>query len=107
MAWEKDQANKNQAYAYDTAPDFLMVYCASENATGLFVFPKDILLKHGILSSADLKGKMGFRVYPPWETTLNKQATASQKWQGSCFFDLGDARARKALSETFYNVQDL
>lgn len=101
VAWEKDCKNKNQAYSYDNAPDFLIIYCEKEHHSGLFVFPKDILLKHSILSSKNQKGKMGFRVYPPYETDLNKQATQSQIWQCKYFFYLENSRESEVLTELF------
>lgn len=81
VAWEKDDNNNNQAYSYSESPNYLMVYCETESRQGIFIFPKDALLKNNILSTDKQKGKMGFRVYPTWEELSSKQALQSQKWQ--------------------------
>ena len=85
VAWEKDDLNVNQAYHYDHAPTYLMIYCEVEDNKGIFMFSKDILLERKILSSDTQKGKMGFRIYPPWEDKLNQQALQTQTWQCKSF----------------------
>ncbi|WP_053032503.1 MepB family protein [Staphylococcus haemolyticus] len=59
-----------------------------DNRRGQFIFPKDILIKKGILKSDDSKGKMALRVYPPWETELNKTAAKTQAWQCAYFNEI-------------------
>ena len=53
----------------------------SDSEIGQFVFPKEVLLKHNIISSKQKEGKRGFRVYPPWDTPTSKQAQKTQNWQ--------------------------
>ncbi|MGX4687580.1 MepB family protein [Vagococcus sp. JNUCC 83] len=79
--WKKDIYNKNQPYSFEEAPDNTLIWILDEHKKGFFNFPKDILLKKGILKSHTTKGKMGIRVYPVWETTLNSAATKTQSWQ--------------------------
>ncbi|ASA21225.1 MepB family protein [Paenibacillus donghaensis] len=81
--WEKDADHKNQAFSYENAPDLLVinVFNPTTNDLGQFVFPKDVLVKHKILTTAAAKGKMAIRVYPSWDTPTSKQALATQKWQ--------------------------
>ncbi|TRW95625.1 MepB family protein [Flavobacterium gawalongense] len=39
--------------------------------------------------TTDLKeGKRAIRVYPPWDTTTNKQAQKTQKWQLDYFLEI-------------------
>src|SRR5699024_3466399 len=87
--WEKDGSNKNQAFSYEEAPDLLVITTfKNENEFGQFVFPKEILLKHGILKSLSKKGKMAIRVYPSWETQSSKQAMETQNCQLLYFIDM-------------------
>jgi len=84
--WEKDEANKNQAFSYDNATDLLVINTFNNNGDfGQFVFPKEVLLKQNILKTANTKGKMAIRVYPSWDTPTSKQAIATKKWQSPYF----------------------
>ena len=57
--WEKDEANKNQAFSYDNATDLLVINTFGRNGIyGQFVFPKEVLLKQNILKTSKTKGKM-------------------------------------------------
>lgn len=57
--WEKDEANKNQAFTYDNATDLLVINTFNDNGDfGQFVFPKEILLQQNILRTSSTKGKM-------------------------------------------------
>ena len=90
--WEKDENNKNQPYAYKDAPDLLVITTfKSESEFGQFIFPKDILLNRGILSTNSAKGKMALRVYPSWDMPTSDQAKKTQKWQLPYFVDMSDS----------------
>ena len=54
---------------------------------GQFIFPKSALIENGIISSDFKEGKRGFRLYPAWDETVNKQALKTQKWQSKYFLD--------------------
>ncbi|WP_052723889.1 MepB family protein [Paenibacillus wulumuqiensis] len=79
--WEKDIDNNNRAYSDKECPDQVIVNVMDHDKQGQFIFPREILLKHGILRSGDQKGKMAMRVYPDWEDELNTAARRTQKWQ--------------------------
>ena len=68
---------------FDTTDNFdiCVINTLSDLGVGQFIFPKEVLLKHGILSSLTKEGKRGFRVYPPWDTPASKQAQKTQNWQ--------------------------
>jgi hypothetical protein len=71
-----------------------------EALLGQFVFPKLVLLKQGILAGDKTPGKRGFRVYPPWDKTGNRQAQNTQAWQLEYFLDMTnglDAEKAKRL----------
>ncbi|WP_107950317.1 MepB family protein [Lysinibacillus parviboronicapiens] len=88
--WEKDRSHKNQPYQYRDFPDLLVITTFNGNRVGQFVFPKELLLKKGILQTDEKKGKMAIRVYPSWDKPTNKQAITTQKWQIPYFIDITD-----------------
>ncbi|MGO2093217.1 MAG: MepB family protein [Mammaliicoccus sciuri] len=88
--WVKDQNDQNRPYTYSETPDKLIIAILDNNKKGLFIFPKDILLKQKIISNHEIKGKMAMRVYPPWENPLNKTASQNQNWQKEFFVDLSN-----------------
>ncbi len=79
--WEKDEKGNNVAYSESSFPDCLVVYCFNQQMVGCFKFPKDVLKQQNILKTETQKGKMGFRVYPPWDKPIAKQALKTQAWQ--------------------------
>ncbi|MGX7265425.1 MepB family protein [Enterococcus crotali] len=86
--WEKDDQNKNQPYDGRTAPDKLVITVFDQEKKGQFIFPKELLIKKGILSHEKVVGKMALRVYPTWLDELNRTASATQRWQAPFFIDL-------------------
>lgn len=92
--WEKDEANKNQAFSYDNATDLLVVNTFNDKGDfGQFIFPKEVLLKQNILKTTNSKGKMAIRVYPSWDYPISKQAVATQKWQLPYFISMNDIKS--------------
>jgi hypothetical protein len=89
--WEKDENNKNQAFSFEKAPDFLVINTFTSNDNfGQFVFPKEVLVKQNILKTATTKGKMAIRVYPSWENPTSKQAIKTQEWQLKYFVEVSN-----------------
>ncbi|MGV2929421.1 MepB family protein, partial [Macrococcus capreoli] len=88
--WKKDSLNKNTPFNENDIGDYLIINILDDHNEGQFVFPVDILTDKGIIQSANSKGKMAFRVYPPWVKDLNKTAKASQKWQTEHFYNMGE-----------------
>lgn len=86
--WEKDSAGKNQAYHYEQSPEKLIISIIDDAKCGQFIFPREVLLRQGILKNAKQKGKMAFRVYPSWIEGLNETAKKTQTWQNEYFIDL-------------------
>jgi len=54
------------------------------------VFPKSELINKGIITTNKKDGKRGFRVYPKWNKTTNKQAEKTQKWQLNYFYEINE-----------------
>ena len=79
--WEKDENNINTPFLFEESPQETLVFVSDNEKRGVFKFPKEILLKKGILKGDKSKGKMGIRVYPEWESDLNQTATKTQQWQ--------------------------
>ena len=55
---------------------------------GQFVFPKNMLLQKGIVSTNGRGGKRAIRVYCPWDVTESRQAKATQAWQLNYFLEI-------------------
>ncbi len=70
--------------------DIVIINVVNGNQFGQFIFPKSVLSKQGILTVNHKEGKRGFRVYPPWDITTNKQAIKTQKWQLNYFLNLSN-----------------
>lgn len=87
--WKKDESNKNIPFNETDIENKLIISIQDESKIGQFVFPKKVLIEKGILQSKRHKGKMAFRIYPIWETSLNKTAKKSQAWQKQYFINLG------------------
>ena len=83
--WKRGNDGKTHPYDSSDPYDKLIISVESSQRLGKFIFPKNILIKHGIFSNKGNGGKRGFRLYPPWEKDLNKQATKTQEWQVEFF----------------------
>lgn len=68
--------------------DFLIVSARSLNYFGQYIFPKAVLVERGVVSENRLRGKMAFRLYPPWDIPQNPQAKRSQEWQLPYFLNM-------------------
>jgi len=77
--------------------DLFVISVRDKNNTekfGHFIFPLKILCEKNIVSKDFLGGKLGIRVYPPWDITTSAQAQKTQAWQLLYFFDASsDERA--------------
>ncbi|MGO2024464.1 MULTISPECIES: MepB family protein [Brevibacterium] len=63
----------------------LLVLVSEDEKFGVFTFTATSLVELGIYSSQRSAGKRGFRLYPPWSTSLNPQATRTQRRQAPFF----------------------
>jgi hypothetical protein len=68
--------------------DFFVISVRNAEHFGQFVFPKTILYEKGIVSKEGKGGKLGIRIYPPWDITESRQAKQSQAWQLKHFFGI-------------------
>ncbi len=78
---------KNRPYTSDESLDYLAICISDSEHEGAFMFPKQMLVSKGILTT-DKLGKMAFRVYPPFEMDLNATATLTQTWQSRYYHNI-------------------
>ncbi len=84
--------------------DFVVVGVADAAHRGQFVFDRQALLKHGVMSRDGQGGKRAIRVYPPWSRPVAKDAIKTQQWQLRYFVDLApqDAGAVARLRQLLH-----
>ncbi|PTK57537.1 MepB protein [Staphylococcus nepalensis] len=95
--WHKNSEYENEPFDFYEMKDKLIVNILDGNQKGQFIFSKEILAKKNIIRTDYSIGKMAFRVYPDWETNLNKAATLTQKWQSQYFIDLSDGLSEQEI----------
>jgi len=83
--WKRIDEKPIQPFSSTDDFDFVIINCKTPIHFGQFVFPKTILEEKGYLQNQSKKGKLGFRVYPSWDKTENKQAQQTQNWQLNYF----------------------
>lgn len=88
--WKRNTDGITEPFNENQKIDFYVINVKSENNFGQFVFPKSELIKKEIISTGKKDGKRGFRVYPIWDKTENKQAEKTQKWQLEYFYEIGN-----------------
>ncbi len=88
--WKRNIKGVIEPFEENDEFDFYVVNSRTETKLGQFVFPKSVLIKKGIVSTAKKEGKRGFRVYPNWEIAKNKQAEKTQKWQLDYFYEINE-----------------
>ncbi|MFD3701840.1 MepB family protein [Nocardia sp. NPDC058658] len=100
--WQRAADGSTVPFAAENNPDLLVITVREGTRFGQFVFPRNALVDHGIVSVAGRGGKRGFRVYPPWSATQNNQARNSQNWQCAFFLNLDSENIDLPLARNFY-----
>lgn len=102
--WKRPADSNSKPIPFTNEFDYLLVAVSSDGLTtinnqlaniqsGLFLFPVELLVKKGIVSSLNSKGKTAFRVFPPWSEsralkgtgTFSNSAKVTQRWQCDYF----------------------
>ena len=83
--WKRDTDGQTIPFTADDHFDYYLISVEQDQHGGLFVFPKQALVEHTILTAGSQMGKRGFRIYPDWSIPTNKQATKSKQWQHRYF----------------------
>jgi len=99
--WKRNQVGETEPFSDNDQFNFYVINSKSGNRFGQFVFPKSELINKGYISSERKSGKRGFRVYPVWEKTLNKQAEKNQKWQLKYFYEIGENIELKKVTDLY------
>lgn len=86
--WKRNKKGVTEPYNETDRIDYYVINVKTENDFGQFVFPKSELINKGLISTNKKDGKRGFRVYPKWDKTTNKQAEKTQKWQLNYFYEI-------------------
>ena len=86
--WKRNVKGITEPFSETDRFDFYVINVKTENNFGQFVFPKSVLINKGIISTEKKDGKRGFRVYPNWDNTENKQAKKTQEWQLEYFYEI-------------------
>ncbi len=86
--WKRVGKGPIQPFDLSDAVDCFVVSTRHGENFGQFVFPKSILCERDIVSRHGEGGKRAIRVYPPWDTTVSRQAQKTQHWQLDYFLDL-------------------
>ncbi|MFE4515560.1 MepB family protein [Kitasatospora sp. NPDC056783] len=87
--WQRSEEGPIRPFDAEDEVDLFVVSSRDDTGFGQFVFPREVLCERGIVSRNGSGGKRGFRVYPPWVTTANRQARGTQAWQVNHFFRIG------------------
>lgn len=88
--WKRNESGVIEPFHKTDQIKFFVINIASGDRKAQFVFPETILRKQGIIATESKEGKRGFRVYPEWEKTDNKQAIKTQSWQLDYFYEIND-----------------
>ncbi len=86
--WKRNAERETTPFDISDDFDFIVITVKRGGTIGQFVFSKTVLVEHGVISTKNKGGKRGFRIYPPWDKTTNKQAEKSQRWQLPFFIQL-------------------
>lgn len=91
--WKRNAKNQTEPFDEKDNFDFYIIASVQDGNFGFFMFPKALLMEKQILTTGQTEGKRGFRLYPSWTQTENKQAQKSQQWQTEYFIDLKNGEA--------------
>lgn len=99
--WKRATDGTTQPYQDIDTLDYMIISVDTHTNKGQFIFPKNVLIEKGIITSEVKPGKRGIRVYPPWEVPTSKQALKTQQWQLNYFLDLNnvDLNTQKAIKK--------
>lgn len=85
--WQRASNGSTEPFPVEDDTALLLITARDANKSGLFILPKSLLARHGILSAGGRGGKRGFRLYPTWTATTSAQARRTQEWQTQAFID--------------------
>ncbi|MGP8300325.1 MepB family protein [Streptomyces inhibens] len=102
--WKRSPGGPIQPFDAADPVDLFVISSRDGDHFGQFVFPREVLRERNVVSTNGSGGKRGFRVYPPWVTTTNRQARTTQAWQVPFFLDVPtDAPLDAARARALYH----
>lgn len=105
--WQRSAEGPIRPFDAADSVDLFVISSRDGDRFGQFVFPGGVLCERDIVSRNGSGGKRGFRVYPPWVTTTNRQARNSQAWQVKYFLPIGETGAvNLEHARSLYRGQD-
>lgn len=100
--WKRNEKKIIEPFNEHDAIDFLVVNVEDHHKIGQFVFPKNLLIEKGIISTKAKEGKRAFRVYPIWDTVNSIQANRTQIWQLRYFYMLSESTDLQKVKELYH-----
>lgn len=88
--WKRNSDKQTEPFTANDNFDFYIIVAEQDDEFGFFFFSKSVLIKNQILTTNEKVGKRGFRVYPDWAKTENKQAEKTKTWQSEYFINLNN-----------------
>lgn len=85
--WKRNKEGETTPFETTDAIDFFLIAAFKDDLSGIFIFPKNILVEKGIVSDGKKMGKRGIRIYPDWDKTESKQAQKTKEWQTRYFLE--------------------
>lgn len=85
--WKRIGKGPIMPFAASDEIDLVVISVQKDDRYGQFVFPKAVLVKHGVFTDAK-EGKRAIRVYPSWDIAESAQARRTQKWQLEYFLEV-------------------
>ncbi|WP_291868888.1 MepB family protein [Maribacter sp.] len=79
--WKRNKEQITTPHTQEDNFNYFMILCEKEEKTGLFIFPKEILIQKNIISTSKKEGKRGIRIYPSWDSPTSPLALKTQEWQ--------------------------
>lgn len=86
--WKRNAAGVTRPFDDADGLDFIIITTRKEEQLGQFIFPANVLVEKGIISTKKKGGKRGIRVYPLWDEVSSKQAMQTQSWQLKYFIEI-------------------
>ena len=91
--WKRSTDGPITPFDHSDAIDLFVINIRKEDCFGQFIFPIAVLAQKGIVTVGTKEGKRAFRVYPPWDKDLNKQAQKTQQWQLDYFLEIPSGKS--------------
>ncbi len=99
--WKRSKDGPIEPYDENDPFDLYIVNVVADEHLGQFVFPKQVLIKKGIISTQKKEGKRAFRVYPIWDIAKSKQAEKTQQWQLNYFYEINISTDLKRVRDLY------